>query len=1532
MKYLVSGHKFFWQWILGGICYAGLVTGTFAGTVAQSPLFLTTPAKPVTLLNISKDHQLYFKAFDDYSDLDGDGIPETTYKHSFDYYGYFDNHKCYDYSTANKQFEPKSVTTNKYCNGNWSGNFLNWGSMARIDTIRKILYGGYRATDTVDTTKTETVGKGKNKKTVVTIVTGYTILERTYLPNDAHSFAKFYNGTDLTSLTPFSTSDVANGITLCNTTVSTSQFSQNATEAPLIRVAKGNFSLWAANERWQCRWSGDKTSSDSNISAENGNSSASSGISASSTSPVKSSDGLGEADYIARILVCLNASLKEDNCKQYPSGALKPTGLLQTYGDNDDIRFGLVTGSYGKNKSGGVLRKNISSMTDEINVTTDGTFKTVPSAGGIINTLNKLRIYGYRNDDGTYHSTTGSDDCIWGINTFTNGQCSNWGNPQSEILLESLRYLAGNAATSAFSADDSSRLSGLTTATVVDPLSANQWCARLNVIQFNASTSSYDNDELSGATDIGASDVNALTDTVGSGESISGNNYFVGENGTDNNQLCTAKTVDKLSTVRGTCPNEPRLSGTYYSAGLAYFAHTNDIRPKDLQNQQSVIAYGVSLSPARPRITVPVPGSTDKQISILPACRNSTVSGNCAIADFKIVSQTSTASKNSGKLYINWEDSEQGGDFDQDMWGVLSYEITSTKVTVTTDVIAQSTPYAMGFGYIVGGTDKDGFHVHSGINSFKYTDASGVTACSDCKSGDSANTVSYAVGTSASAETLQQPLYYAAKWGGFVDADSSNTPNVKLEWDGNKDGVPDRFFAAIDPGQLAVSLGQAFADAAKTFGSSSSVATNSTQFQTTSLIYQARFNSADWSGQLLAINLVSEDTNNNGKLDTGEDTNGNGQLDYGLIGNTQWDAATLIPSATSRKIYGYNPESATVKGIEFKWDQLNATQQNILDSFSAANSASSSPIVDYLRGDQSKELSQPNGIYRDRSSLLGDIVNSDPVYVGYDDFGYSQLSGVEGSSYSSFRTSAAYTSRPAMIYVGSNDGMLHGFDAGNSSDGGKEIFAYLPNAVISPELVSLTTINYVHHYFVDGSPKYGDAYFSGAWHSVLVGSMGSGNTTETVGDPGFAEGVGGHSVFALDITNPSSFTVNNVLWEFSSRDDTDLGYTIPETSIVRMADGNWAAVVANGYDSTSGNATLFIINISTGDVISKLVADSGTGNGLSSPTVVDADGNGVVDYIYAGDLKGNLWKFDVTSSSPGSWVVANQGKALFVALDKSSARQAITAKPAVTKASATGQSVGYMVYFGTGKYFEVGDNVVSATPQVQTFYGIWDNCDKSSASTCDSSFSGRSLLQQQAILIEGTSGSTTLADGTVVTGNVRVTSDCEVPYDDKVPSKSTTPCTKNTKRRGWYIDLIPPSQVAAGEIAVNRPILRFGRVIFTTLVPLSDICSPGGAGWLFELNQDTGARFTDAPFDISGDKKVDPKDLVKGSDGKAVAASAIQSPVGIIKIPAIIECQDGLDCKYSSGSSGQVWQLNESRPLTTTTGSSGHRISWRQLR
>ena len=848
MKYEFSIPRFLFLVVVS----LGWSTTGGAAVLAPSnqPLISTSSVSPIAMLDVTKDQNLYHKAYDDYSDLNGDGVIDTTYNNTIDYYGYFDSYKCYSYASGVFTPVASSFTGTKPtdCSGNWHGNFLNWVTMTRMDAVRKLLFGGKRSTDTSTST----------------------VLERAFIPTDAHSWAKYYNPvvakemdmstTDATvlaarypaisALTPFlafrttpavvsssttntigtgvktfnvsgyttsfsygdqvrieDSSNSSNymigsvgcvnganigmfgtgtcatgeikvrvtasagngtissswkisdwtqvGVTFCNTTKdSGSVSSQASTAPPLIRVAQGNFSLWSANERWQCYWREDvpseNTSSLSGATGTQGNEAGYSGLYASSIGPNETTvangrvkNGLGSYDYTVRVKACVAGSLGNEKCEQYPDGDYKPIGLLQSYGESGSLKFGLMTGSYTKNKSGGVLRKNVSNIADEINVATDGTIKsTIPSTGSIIQTLSKMRIWGYNYSDGTYDKdgTAGNTFCSWGQTDIT-GDCLSWGNPMSEIYLESLRYLAGKNALAAFNTTDPAAL-GLTTATWTSPVTQANYCAPLNVLVFNSAAPSYDRDQMTYASDINNASAVTSTNALGVDEGINGNSWFVGNdgNGSTPADLCSAKTVSSFASAYGICPEGAGTEGSYLMSGLAYFAHTNRIRtdltvPSTDTKSLKVDTYGIALSTNVPHMGVMVGTNL---VTIMPQGRLDTGTGfgGGSIVDFKVVCQipvgadsTTVAnvtklsgglcnSAGSGAFYVNMEDSEQGGDYDQDMWGRLKYQISGSNITITTDVVAQSTPYKFGFGYAISGTTQDGPHFHSGINGF----------------------------------------------------------------------------------------------------------------------------------------------------------------------------------------------------------------------------------------------------------------------------------------------------------------------------------------------------------------------------------------------------------------------------------------------------------------------------------------------------------------------------------------------------------------------------------------------------------------------------------------------------------------------------------------------------------------------------------------------------------------------------------------------------------------------------------------------
>jgi type IV pilus assembly protein PilY1 len=436
-----------------------------------------------------------------------------------------------------------------------------------------------------------------------------------------------------------------------------------------------------------------------------------------------------------------------------------------------------------------------------------------------------------------------------------------------------------------------------------------------------------------------------------------------------------------------------------------------------------------------------------------------------------------------------------------------------------------------------------------------------------------------------------------------------------------------------------------------------------------------------------------------------------------------------------------------------------------------------------------------------------------------------------------------------------------------------------------------------HHYQVDGSPTVSDVYYGSSWHTLLAGGLGA----------------GGQGIYVLDVTDPSAFTQANasaiVRWEFSDANDADMGYTFSQPLLVKTNNGRWSVIISNGYNnseddgqrSSSGHAVLFVLDAETGAVRAKL--DTGVGsvaspNGLSGPIAIDATGDGVADIVYAGDLYGNLWKFDLSGSSAGSWNVAFGGTPLFT----TPLGQPITVRPDVTKFTQSG----YLITFGTGRYVDVNDG---SNTDPQAFYGVRD---------MGSAAGGIANLVQQSIV----SSTATGADGNtyrLVTHAVGpATIDAPLAGDNAIASSAYT-----AGKKGWYINL-----PATGERVVSDSTIRTGRVIFNTLIPNTDPCGFGGTGWVMEVDVMTGNRNDTPTFDTNNDLQISTADLnLNGTydvaSGRAV--SSIPAAAGIMRMPTPANGKP-FENQYVNTSAGSVTVIGETAGL----GGQG-RASWRQL-
>ncbi|HID81769.1 MAG TPA: hypothetical protein EYH06_12180 [Chromatiales bacterium] len=618
------------------------------------------------------------------------------------------------------------------------------------------------------------------------------------------------------------------------------------------------------------------------------------------------------------------------------------------------------------------------------------------------------------------------------------------------------------------------------------------------------------------------------------------------------------------------------------------------------------------------------------------------------------------------------------------------------------------------------------------------------------------------------------------------------------------------FLSAANPKQLIDGLTNAFQSIQGRTGGAASVSFSEAALQAGTKVFQVEFDSNDWSGDLKAFLLNSG----------------------GTLGAQVWSAETQLaalvtPTSDSRKIFTYNDSTNT--GVAFSWGSLSAKQKSDLN---AAAGDAQTEVLPYLRGATGDE----GGLFRNRGKRLGDIIRSTPAFVTANPTAWPDDNAHNTGAFADYHD-FVITVRTSAIYVGSNDGMLHGFNANT----GDELMAYIPNALFSSSagegLHALTDKNYKHRHYVDGSPTVVDARIGGgsgaaAWKTVLVSGLRG----------------GGRSYFALDVTNPANFDEANptdtVLWEFTSDDDPDgdLGYTYGEASIVPAEDGNWYAIFGNGYNSDRGRAVLYMVRLdhngawSAGDFykISVDSADNTTNrNGLATPVVIDKDGNGKSDTVYAGDLKGGLYAFDITN--PASITKRK--------VFQTQSNQPITSAPVVAKhpsESAVATSPNTLIMFGTGQYLVVPD---MTTTDTQSFYGVWDKGSATAATTAN-------LVEQ------------TLSNFTSGGNTVRLLTQNDVGYSADSPPT-----------QGWYFDL---GLGAAGERMVVRPILRGNDIWFVTTIPDPAPCGNQGSGFLMVADARTGGSPQRSTFDINGDGQVDGEDLFFDTNGDGIPDFTVQ--------------------------------------------------------
>ncbi len=552
------------------------------------------------------------------------------------------------------------------------------------------------------------------------------------------------------------------------------------------------------------------------------------------------------------------------------------------------------------------------------------------------------------------------------------------------------------------------------------------------------------------------------------------------------------------------------------------------------------------------------------------------------------------------------------------------------------------------------------------------------------------------------------------------------------------------FFSATDPDAFAAQLGQILRDIVARSGATTGLSASSTRLNAGSIVYTAGFDSEDWSGDLLAIDV-----------ETGTEL------------ESAANRLTLL-GHTGRNIVTWDPVDE--KGVVFA-PSANLTPR--LADGVLVTDPMVPMLVDYISGD----LTAGAGLFRDRTSMLGDIVGSQPAFSGPRNEGWGAIDAdyftyIDGPKRDPRDPCTGGPPCPGnrrnTVFVGGNDGMLHAFDAQTL----EEHFAYVP-AAVHDKLWQLADPGYAHQYYVDGQVAIADAEIGGSWGTVLVGTLGA----------------GGRGVYALDVTKPQSFDpAVDVLWEFTAEDDEDIGFTFGQPAIARMDDGTWVAIFGNGYNSKDRQAYLYVVDLidgPDGGVIKIPVGPDGA-NGLSGVAAVSSEDDPLhVRYVYAGDIKGNMWRFDYDSGS--GWSAGLGADPLFTDPDG----RPIIAAPDV----ALHPIEGNMVFYGTGKLIENGDRL--NTTSLDRFYAVRD---------LDAPITAIGLLDEVAV----TAG----------------------------PSGKREFAPSGTAAKGWYADLTVGAP--SGERVLFSPQVFAGRVLFGSYEPVNDPCIPGGTQRAYVLNALSG--------------------------------------------------------------------------------------------
>ncbi len=1496
-----------------------------AGTLTQTPLTLVNRVPSNVLFSLSVEFPTANTAA--YQDSNG-------YTASKTYRGLFDSEKCYDYSVADGRFNPASLASSHVCSGHWSGNFLNWATMTGLDEFRHAMTGGNRVVDTASLTvlqRSYQSGQGgtsnfpnktysnsstgatpytsnitisnQGQGTKMTVVTSgssdvadcsnpslsgstfscaiatqntnetgscttWTGSGTSTSPYRCSTFAAFPTSGTPSSVSPGTTATASSGTTTDTVTCSNpsygSTFSCTLTNAA---SASGSCTTWAGTGTSASPFS---CSNFGNFGGSTFTSSSQAAATSFSTGG-STTESVNSCGYGSNKITCTGStSGRQISCSTTGSGTKSSpyscsTSSTWTISGTPAATETSYQASSGYTGGPGNRFYPISQITYS---TPSQTYYYIPSYSG-----SNTGLYYYYS---TYNLTFGGST-VYNVNVKVcdasvglESNCVLYGNGTSYKPVGELQRNGDQMRFGVFSYYNANDVDNAVMRSKAKYVAPTKWTASGPTSNSNMEWSATD------GTLITNPDATEATNSSGGAVSNSGVINYINKFGLTSGSYKTYDNVGKL----------------YYET-LKYL---RGLQPTTAFYNKATTGNGDGF----PIITTwddPVQYSCQKNFII-------TMGDTHTWCDKRLPGGLFTSGGSCGPYNSQTADFGSLGDdsgVDVGLWTNKLGTLEGNSNLATTWTENSASFYMSGLAY------------WAAYNGFRTKD------------GKSMKAKTYVIDVQEYADLGQNTQYwYATKYGGADKFNSDGSPYdstinatpvttvpSKDSWWTNSTQTtgkwPKTLLPAGDPDRMIDAVKTAFGEIAAQSASASAAALSSGTLNTNTglYVYQSSYNSSDWSGDVSAYHINSTNL-------TQDSTPTWKATDF--LTRDILNPASGTPPWQTRRIITFNDglnadstESTATngrRGVEF---QASTTSTNgFTTNFSPRQQAllslnpgsipadTGSDRVDYLRGDKSNE--KPDGQqWRLRSSPLGDFVNSSAVYVRRPSA--AEIPYADQSTFNSYVTAVA--SRTPVVYAGSNDGMLHVFNASDASDdgtsaaaktanSGKEMLAYVPAAVY-PNLKNLTSDPYTHNYFVDNTPVIADAQLSSAactpssdttkcWRTVVTGGLGG----------------GGQGIYALNGTDPSTFgsasAASLVFWEFTDQDDADLGNTFGQPLVRKMNNGKWAVIFGNGYNNTAadgkassdGRAYLYILMLDGPGPFSSARGNQWTlgtdyykiqltapnessttplspANGLSTVYGVDKNGDNLVDYLYAGDRYGNLWKIDVSSSNPASWGSAFGSSStplpLFTAVtaDSTPKRQQITTSPFVQP----NPNGGFMVMFGTGSFVDISDNV--GPFDTDSFYGIWDKDDGTQVT-------GRSQLQRQASLAYDSS-----------TG-YGIVSNCSVQYSATAaaPSAATTFCPSSlapsldsdgnvAQQLGWVLDLnfqLSSSNTGERYISSPLPILNSGLLSFRTITPSNDPCGGAFTDFDYNVNYLTGGQYqqpvyygfsasTPAPISIS---------------------------------------------------------------------------------